>query len=104
MVFVRKVPGRSGTTKVQIAERRGGRDVVIEHVGTAHDGAELSVLMGVARRKMRPGQGVLGLDVDASEAIAPTREHLADAIHLTPAGEAKLAELFTEQVNEGLNR
>jgi lysophospholipase L1-like esterase len=42
--------------------------------------------------------------VDASTVIAPTSEHLADAIHLTPAGEQKLAELFTEQVNEGLNR
>lgn len=30
MVFVRKVPGRSGATKVQVAERRAGRDVVLE--------------------------------------------------------------------------
>ena len=37
--------------------------------------------------------------VDASEAIAPTSEHLADAIHLTPSGEAKLAEVLAEQVN-----
>ena len=35
VVFVRKSPGRSGSTKVQIAERRAGRDVVLEHVGTA---------------------------------------------------------------------
>jgi lysophospholipase L1-like esterase len=38
--------------------------------------------------------------VDASAHIAPTREHLADAIHLTPAGEAKLAELLAERMNE----
>ena len=59
MVFVRKVPGRAGTTKVQIAERRGGRDVVLEHVGTAHDDAELAALMATARRKLFPGQGEL---------------------------------------------
>lgn len=35
VVFVLKAPGRSGATKVQIAGRRGGRDVVLEHVGTA---------------------------------------------------------------------
>jgi hypothetical protein len=39
MVFVRKSPGRSGAVRVQIAERRAGRDVVLEHVGTAHDDA-----------------------------------------------------------------
>ena len=49
MVFVRKVPGRSGSTKVQVAERRAGRDVVLEHVGTARSEAELAVLMARAR-------------------------------------------------------
>jgi hypothetical protein len=62
VVFVRKSPGRSGTTKVQIAERRDGRDVVLEHVGTAHDDAELAALMTVARKKLYPGQGELPLE------------------------------------------
>jgi hypothetical protein len=57
VVFVRKAPGRSGATKVQIAERRGGRDVVLEHVGTARDEAELAALVMVARRRLYPGQG-----------------------------------------------
>jgi hypothetical protein len=48
--------------KVQIAERRDGRDVVLEHVGTAHDDAELAALMAVARKKLYPGQGELALD------------------------------------------
>ncbi len=65
MVFVRKVPGRPGATKVQIAERRGGRDVVLEHVGTARSKAELAALMALARKKMRPGQGQLDLDLSA---------------------------------------
>lgn len=62
MVFVRKAPGRSGSIKVQLAQRRDGRDVVLEHVGTARDGAELAVLMAVARRRMHEGQEVLDLD------------------------------------------
>lgn len=74
MVFVRKSPGRSGATKVQIAERRGGRDVVLEHVGTAHDDAELTALMDVARGKLYPGQGQLDLgagggDISAGQAV-----------------------------------
>ena len=63
MVFVRKSPGRSGSTKVQIAERRGGRDVVLEHIGTARGDAELAVLMAQARRRLRPGQELLDFEV-----------------------------------------
>ena len=62
MVFVRKVPGRSGSTKVQLAERRDGRDVVLEHLGTSRDDAELAVLLAVARRRMHEGQEALDLD------------------------------------------
>ncbi|MEU8227952.1 IS1634 family transposase [Kribbella sp. NPDC048915] len=69
MVFVRKSPGRSGATKVQIAERRDGRDVVLEHVGTAHDEAELAALMAVGRRKLYPGQGELPLDGPSGHAV-----------------------------------
>jgi hypothetical protein len=61
VVFVRKSPGRSGSTKVQIAERRAGRDVVLEHVGTARTDAELAVLMARARRRIEDGQEALDL-------------------------------------------
>lgn len=64
VVFVRKVPGRSGSTKVQVAERRAGRDVVVEHVGTARSEAELAVLMAEARGRLRPGQEALDLQVE----------------------------------------
>src|SRR5699024_9920007 len=63
MVFVRKVPGRPGATKVQIAERRDGRDVVLEHVGTARNEAELATLLEKARAKIHPGQGELDLNL-----------------------------------------
>lgn len=63
MVFARKSPGRSGSTKAQIAERRAGRDVIVEHVGTARSEAELAVLMAEARRRLRPGQDAFDLNL-----------------------------------------
>lgn len=68
MVFVRKVPGRSGAIKVQIAERRARRDVVLDTIGTAHDDAELAVLMDVARERLRPGQEAFELGLDGAPA------------------------------------
>jgi hypothetical protein len=61
VVFVRKVRTASGATAVQIAERQGGRDKVLEHLGSAHTDAELSALLEAARRKVYPGQGELNL-------------------------------------------
>jgi len=67
VVFVRKSAGRSGATKVQIAERRDGRKHILEHVGTARSEAELAALMAEARRRILPGQGSLDLDVDDAD-------------------------------------
>jgi hypothetical protein len=61
VVFVRKVRTASGATAVQIAERHGGRDRVLEHLGSAHTEAELAALVAAARRKVYPGQGELDL-------------------------------------------
>jgi hypothetical protein len=67
VVFIRKSAGRAGATKVQIAERRGGRNHILEHVGTARSEAELAVLMAEARRRLRPGQETLDLGDGALE-------------------------------------
>lgn len=68
VVFVRKVPGRNGAVKVQIAERRDRRDVVLEHVGTAHNDGELAALMKTASEHLRPGQERLPFGVGPGEA------------------------------------
>ncbi|TWP31876.1 IS1634 family transposase [Leekyejoonella antrihumi] len=65
MVFLRKVRTASGATAVQIAQRVGGRDKVIEHLGSAHDDAQLAVLMEAGRRKLHAGQGELELGLAA---------------------------------------
>ena len=67
MVFVRKVPTRSGATAVQIAEYSGGRQRILAHVGSAHSEAELGVLLERARALLTdPAQ--LVLDVQATPA------------------------------------
>ncbi len=66
VVFVRRSPGWSGSTKVQLAERREGRDVVVGHVGTARTDAELAVLMAQACRRLHEGQD-LDLEVAGLE-------------------------------------
>jgi hypothetical protein len=59
--YVRTVKTSSGATAVQIvySSHRGSRK--IEHIGSAHDDAELELLKAVARQKLAAGQGVLDL-------------------------------------------
>ena len=68
MAFVRKVKTASGATAVQIAERVGGRDKVIEHLGSAHTDADLAALLAKARDRLHPGQG----EFDLSAGAVPT--------------------------------
>jgi hypothetical protein len=68
VAYVRTVRTASGATAVQIvhSSRRGSRD--IEHVGSAHNGAELELLQAVARQRLVGGQGELDLGVAAEPA------------------------------------
>jgi hypothetical protein len=68
--YVRTVKTASGARAVQIvhSSRRGARD--IEHLGSAHDDAELEVLKAVARQRLAAGQGELDLGLDRAEAGA----------------------------------
>ena len=64
--YVRTVKTRSGATAVQIvhSSRRGSRD--IEHLGSAHDDAELELLKAAARQRLAAGQGELDLGLEAT--------------------------------------
>lgn len=66
MAYVRTVKTASGAVAVQIvySSRRGSRD--IEHIGSAHDDAELELLKAVARQRLAIGQGELDLGLDDS--------------------------------------
>ena len=61
MPYVRTVKTASDAMAVQIvySYHRGSRQ--IEHIGSAHDDAELELLKAVARQRLAAGQGVLDL-------------------------------------------
>lgn len=76
MAYLRRVRTTSGATAVQIAEYCGGREQVVEHVGSAHTEAELGVLVERGRELLaNRGQGVLDFEVDPSYRV----------VHLVPA-------------------
>jgi len=61
--YVRTVKTKSGATAVQIvySSRRGARE--IEHLGSAHDEAELEMLKAAARQRLAAGQLELALGI-----------------------------------------
>jgi hypothetical protein len=67
---VRTVKTASGATAVQIvySSRRGSRD--IEHIGSAHDDAQLEVLKAAARQRLAAGQDELDLGLAGTVAHA----------------------------------
>jgi hypothetical protein len=90
VAYVRTVRTASGATAVQIvhSSRRGARD--IEHIGSAHDDAELAALKVAAAQRLSVGPGVLDLGLDAVvdavaspgplEIVSSRMEHLWDAL------------------------
>ena len=87
MAYVRTVPTASGATAVQIVHstRRGSRS--IEHIGSAHDEAEVEALKAAARQRLARGQGELDLGLEAGASsmgplpiVSSRMSHLWDAL------------------------
>jgi hypothetical protein len=84
--YVRTVKTGSGATAVQIvySSHRGSRE--IEHLGSAHTGAQVELLKAAARQRLAAGQGELdlGLAVGAPGGPLPITalrmSHLLDAL------------------------
>lgn len=57
--FLRKVKTASGATAVQIVEKRGGVRTILEHLGSAHDEAELAALLRIGHDKLHANQPML---------------------------------------------
>ena len=66
-------PTASGATAVQIVNKRAGVRRIVEHLGSAHDEAELAVLMHLAWERLNVGQDELDLGLDAVAAGARAR-------------------------------
>jgi hypothetical protein len=87
VAYVRTVKTASGAIAVQIvwSTRRGSRQ--IEHLGSAHDDAEVEALKAAARQRLAEGQGALdlglntaGIDGDPLEIVASKASQLWDAL------------------------
>lgn len=52
--FLRKVTTTSGATAVHIVEKQVRKNVVLEHIGSAHTDAELATLIHTAQTKLNP--------------------------------------------------
>ncbi|WP_346728343.1 IS1634 family transposase [Microbacterium lacticum] len=70
-LFVRKVRTGSGATAVQIARTRRGVQTILEHLGSAHDDAQLAVLVAIARERIAEMNGQEQLDLDALAPASP---------------------------------
>jgi hypothetical protein len=83
VAYVRTVKTSSGATAVQIvwSSRRGSRS--IEHLGSAHDDAQLEALKAAAAQRLAEGQQVLDLGLaDAGCGGAPLEIVSSQASHL----------------------
>ena len=85
MPYVRTVKAKSGATAVQVvwSSTRGSRE--IEHIGSAHDEAELEALRAAAGQRIAAGQLELDLGLEAGPSgplpITSSRmRHLLDAL------------------------
>lgn len=62
--YVRTVKTASGVTAVQVAYKHGRKVVRIDHIGSAHNAAELEFLTALAKKRLNAGQLQLDLFTD----------------------------------------
>jgi len=85
VAYVRTVKTASGATAVQVvySSRRGSRQ--IDHLGSAHDEAELEALKAAARQRLAGGQTELDLGLGAAAGSGPLPITASRAGHLWDA-------------------
>jgi len=75
MAFIRKVKTASGATAVQIAYKQKGRIIKIIHIGSAHTGEELEMLLALARKQMQGNQQELFKETKPSVRVSLKRSY-----------------------------
>ena len=75
MAFIRKVKTASGATAVQIAYKQKGRIIKIIHIGSAHTGEELEMLLALARKRMQANQLELFTETKTSLRVSIKRSY-----------------------------
>lgn len=69
MAFIRKVKTKSGATAVQIIHKNYGQVTHIDHIGSAHNQAELTTLIALAKEQLHANQQSLFPDNASSLTI-----------------------------------
>lgn len=90
--FLRKVKTASGATAVQIVEKRRGVRTILEHLGSAHDEAELAALLRIGHDKLHANQPMLEF---------PTRRGVRPGVAVV---EGKRSQLLVDVVRESWER
>jgi hypothetical protein len=103
VAYVRTVKTASGATAVQIvwSSRRGSRS--IEHLGSAHDEAELAALTAAAAERLSAGQAVLDLGVAGPPGSGPLPITSSQMTHLWDGLNAVYRILGFEAATKGDN-
>ena len=103
MAYVRTVKTASGATAVQIvwSTKRGSRS--IEHIGSAHDDAELAALKAAAAERLAANQAVLDLGLAAPAGSEPLPITSSQMTHLWDALCAAYRILGFESATNGDN-
>jgi hypothetical protein len=98
---MRTMKTTSGATAVQVvwSSRRGSRE--IEHLGSAHDEAELEALKAAARQRIAAGQLELGLGLGGPGPSGPLPITSSKMSHLTDAVERAYRVLGLEDAAGG---
>ena len=79
--FLRKVRTASSATAVQIVEKQGRVNRVVEHLGSARDEASLQVLLEKGRRKLRPDQMEFNFNyLDTKISYTPIVQHQSSTL------------------------
>jgi len=98
---VRRVRTGSGATAVQIVHKRGRTVLGIEHIGSAHDEAQLAMLLQTARTRLSAGQEMLPITDDGSAGGRPIGEPMVEgttSLIVWEALEAVYASLGFDQI------
>lgn len=96
---MRKVKTASGATAVQIVAKQGRTNRIIEHLGSAHDEAELAALMAAGREKLTAsGQDML--DFGATTVTQPAMVTNSSSMLLLEVIQAAWSALGFDQIRD----
>ncbi len=108
--FIRKVKTKSGATAVQIVSKHGREVARIVHIGSAHNDAELKILLALAHQKMHEGQlsfdllhnGGLGLCLEKSYSglLWDTLSHVYGSLGFDIIGDPVFRQLVLARIIE----